>query len=235
MQRITVRAASSWAVLGFLLGATGCVHHRHFTERPDFQASYRKMQVVGILQPVVKIYELDAGGTRILKDEWSQKGRRNVTDALASAFEARSARARLIEPKPDTKDEIEEVRLLYEAVASGILQAINHRFLHKYENFDYTVGAVGKLLDRYGVDTLALAYGTDEISTGGRTALAVAWGILGGHVRGGVSVISLALIDRAGHVLWFDMRGAESAFDLRDPKSASRLVEDLVYRLGEES
>ncbi len=55
------------------------------------------------------------------------------------------------------------------------------------------------------------------------------------HVRGGYTAVSLAVVDRQGRVLWFNMAGGEGAFDLRDPESAGKVVDELVDHLGEKS
>jgi hypothetical protein len=223
------------AVLAFMLLGTGCFTPRYYRARPDYQTTLARVRTIGLVRPYVKVYELDAGGTDTLKDEWSELGKKNVAAALARAFAEKGKKTKLIEPAPDTRDEIEEVRLLYEAVTSGIIDATyRYYFENKYKDFDYTVGPVGRLLDRYGVDALALSYGKDEISSGGRTALGVASALFGG-VRGGYTAVSVAIIDRNGRVLWFNMAGGEGAFDLRDPDSAGKVVDRLVGQLGEKT
>jgi len=222
------------AALALSLLAAGCFHAKPYLARPDYQAALKKVRTVGLVRPYVKVYELDAGGTDTLKDEWSELGKKNVAAGLTRAFGAKGMKAKLVEPAPDTRDEIEEVRLLYEAVVSGIFDSQRFYFESKRDAFDYTVGPVGRLLDRYGVDALVLSFGRDEISTGGRKALA-AVSALFTHVRSGYTVASIAIVDRQGRILWFNVRGGEGSFDLRDPESAAEVVDLLMRGLGEES
>lgn len=233
-----MRAAkgSGWrliAVLALSLLAAGCFHSKPQLSRPDYLAALKKVRTVGLVRPYVKVYELDAGGTDTLKDEWSELGKKNVAAGLTRAFADKGMKSKLVEPAPDTRDEIEEVRLLYEAVVSGIFDSQRFYFESKRDAFDYTVGPVGRLLDRYGVDALVLSYGRDEISTGGRKALAVVSALFT-NVRSGYTVVSIAVVDRQGRILWFNVRGGEGSFDLRDPESAGKVVDLLTSGLGEE-
>jgi hypothetical protein len=232
--RSPTRPGARAAALALVLLSAGCYHSKPHLARPDYQDALKKVRTVGLVRPYVKVYELDSGGTDTLKDDWSEIGKRNVTAGLTRAFAAKGLRTKPVEPAPDTKEELEEVRLLYEAVVGGIVDSQRFYFESKRDAFDYTVGPVGRLLDRYGVDALVLSYGRDEISTGGRTALAVASALFT-HVRAGYTAVSLAIVDRQGRVLWFNVRGGEGSFDLRDPESAAKVVDLLVESLGEKS
>jgi hypothetical protein len=205
---------------------------------PEFGERIRPVRVVGVLPPKVSVYEIAAGGTRELKDAWSEAARENVARALASGLASRKLEVKVLEPTPDTGAELEEVRLLYEQVAPSIVFATyGDRFPEKRWSFDYSVGDVSALLDRTGVDALALVYGFDEISSGGRkttqAVTAVALAALGvvASPQGGMTMLYAALVDRTGTVIWFDVRGARGSFDLRDPQSAGALVGRVLLDL----
>ena len=104
-------------------------------------------------------------------------------------------------------------------------------FPEKYKNFDYSVGPVKRILDQAGVDLLVLAYGYDEISSGGRAVVNTLNSIFGTGSTGGDSFLNVALIDRNGKVLWFDVEMARGSFDLRDPQSADEFVRRILDRL----
>ena len=193
---------------------------------------------IGVVQPKVMMFELGAGGIRQPKDEWSATARANVSAAVVNSLRGVGYDARLLEPSPDLKDDLDQVRLLYEAVAPSIVYATySQKFPGKLEKFEYSLGDVSGLLDRLGVDVLAIPYGSDEISSGGRKATqavgAVAAILLGvGAVgRSGVTVLNLAIVDRSGAVVWFNLRGAGGSYDLRKPDSAQEMVGRLVQDL----
>jgi hypothetical protein len=207
---------------------SGCIHDDGEYRR-RLAEGLRPVHAIGIVSPLVKVYELDAGGMRVLRDAWSEQGRQNVAEALGASLGEKGLRVRPIEAKPQTREELEEVRLLYEAVGQAILDA-RGMYLYKpgFLDRDYSVGPVDRLLSHYGVDALALTYASDEISTGGRKVKAALAGLIGVEVRGGISWASIALVNRTGRVIWFADHAAESSYDLRDQESTQVLVRSLI-------
>jgi hypothetical protein len=218
-------------VAALLLAASalsGCFAQNEALRR-KLAEQLKPVRSVGIASPDVKIYELDAGGMRILRDAWSQQGEENVSAALRSVLREKGFSVKVVEPTAQTREELDEVRLLYQAVGQAILDARSiYYYGHGWWDLDYTVGPVDKLLARYGVDALALTYASDEISTGGRKATAAIAGLFGVQVRGGISWASVAIVDRSGKVLWFHDAWGEAAYDLRDAESARALVGVIV-------
>jgi hypothetical protein len=191
---------------------------------------------VGVLEPRVDVFELGAGGQRTLKEEWSVPARKAIAEAVASAVAAKGFGVKPLEPFPALQDDLLDMRLLYEAVGSSILFAVyQQQFPAPVERFDYALGDVSRLLDAYGVDALAIVYASDEVSSGGRKAAkavsTAALALLGviAIPRGGVTRMSIGLVDRSGSVLWFNV-GAGS-YDLRDANSTGMLVSSLLAQL----
>jgi len=214
------------------LATSACSFGTHYRARPEFAQTARSVRTVGLVSPVVKVYELTAGGQTVLKDEWSTQGRKAVTDSLQRALAQKGWKVKVVESTPQIKDDLEEMRLLYGDVGPSIVRAtyVYPVFPEKYKNFDYSVGPVRKLLDSAGVDLLVLAYGYDEISSGGRSVVNALNAVFGGST-GGDSFLNVALIDRNGKVLWFDVEMARGSFDLRDPASADDFVRRILDRL----
>ncbi len=205
---------------------------------PQYKERLGGARSIGVVPPKVVVFELDAGGVRQPKDDWSAAARTNVSAAVVNGLRGAGYDAKLLDPAADVKDDLEEVRLLYEAVASSIVYATyGQKFPAKVQNFDYSLGDVSKLLDRLGVDVLAIPYGSDEISSGGRKAtqaVGIAAAILlgvGAVQRSGATFVNLAIVDRSGAVVWFNIRGAGGSYDLRDPASAQEMVGKLVQDL----
>jgi hypothetical protein len=221
------------AALALALATSACSFGTHYRARPEFVQTARAVRTVGLVSPVVKVFELTAGGQTVLKDEWSTQGRKAVTDSLQRALAEKGWKVKVVEPTPQIKEELEEMRLLYGDVGPSIVRATYAYpvFPEKYKNFDYSVGPVKRLLEHAGVDLLVLAYGYDEISSGGRGVVNALNALLGTGSTGGDSFLNVALIDRNGKVLWFDVEMARGSFDLRDPASADGFVRRILDRL----
>ena len=227
-----VGVAASAALAACAPSGPSAKHH------PESKERLGGASTIGVVPPKVVVFELSAGGARELKDDWSATARANVSAAVTNSLRAAGYDAKLLEPPAEVKDDFDEVRLLYEAVGSSIVYATYwQKFPAKVEKFDYSVGDVSKLLERLGVDVLAIPYGSDEISSGGRKAtqaigtIAAALLGVGAVQRGGVTSVNLAIVDRSGAVLWFNSRGAGGSFDLRDPESANAIVAKVIEEL----
>ena len=236
MRRSAVARAHPLALALLALGTPACFgagSYAHYRARPEFQKTAAHVRTVGLLPPVVRVYELTAGGQTVLKDEWSAQGRKAVGDALRRALGEKGWRVKPVEPSPQAREEVEEVRLLYGDVGPAIVYATYGYpvFPEKVKNFDYSVGPVRRIADGAGVDLLVLAYGYDEVSSGGRKVVNALNAVLGTGSTGGDSFLNVALIDRNGKVLWFDVEMARGSFDLRDPASADELVRVILDRL----
>ena len=224
---------SGLGLLVVALAGSGCFQGAHYRARPEFAQTARSVQTVGLVSPTVKVYELTAGGQTVLKDEWSTQGRKAVTESLQRALAQKGWRVKLVEPSGPTKEELEEMRLLYGDVGPSIVRAtyVYPIFIEKYKNFDYSVGPVKRIVDQAGVDLLVLAYGYDEISSGGRSVVNALNAVFGTGSTGGDSFLNVALIDKNGKVLWFDVEMSRGSFDLRDPASADGFVRRILDRL----
>ncbi len=219
--------------LALALATSACSFGTHYRARPEFAQTAGAVRTVGLVAPTVKVYELTAGGQTVLKDEWSTQGRKAVTESLPRARAQKGWKVKLGEPSGPVKDELEEMRLLYGDVGPSIVRAtyVYPVFPEKYKNFDYSVGPVKRIVEQAGVDLLILAYGYDEISSGGRSVVNALNSVFGTGATGGDSFLNVALIDRNGKVLWFDVEMARGSFDLRDAASADAFVRRILDRL----
>lgn len=213
------------------LFAYGCAPPS-FRAHPHFEARSRDIRSPGLLSPDVKVYEFTAGGVRELRDDWCAKGKENMQSAVVGCFRDQPWEVRPITVDKDLEEEMEDIYALYRAVSVSILTHTYGEFLfpEKMKNFDYSIGSIEVITNRYGVDALIFVYGFDEISTPGRKALTVA-AIIAGAVtgvmiipRGGITFVSVALVEPKGSILWFNFKGGQGAYDLRDPESATKLV-----------
>ncbi len=195
---------------------------------PELADRIAPVRVVGIARPEVKAFELTAGGNRVFRPDWSDQ----AADALAAAVAARLG-ARGFEPRPFTlaagmEEEMRGVKLLYDAVASAVLQATYvEAFPAKLARFEFTLGDLAPLLAPQGVDAVVFVDGVANISSPGRKALQVVAAVLGPAYSVGLDHVLIAVVDRSGAVLWFG-KGTSSDFDLRDARSAGSFLGPLV-------
>lgn len=198
---------------------SGCFQlHR---TRPGAEDWRERTRTIGIL-PAVRIEEVSAGGVEEENAEWTAQASRNVVNALAQGLRARKLGAKPLTWKGDP--ELDEVRLLYAEVAGAIWRFAYppYAFPSKSERFDYTVGPVGRILDRAGVDVLLIAAGLGQTGADGRRL-----SLLSGR---STALLALGLVDRKGDVLWFDVWGGR-AVDLRSEADVAETVEKLLSEL----
>jgi hypothetical protein len=101
-------------------------------------------------------------------------------------------------------------------------------FPEKQKNFDYAIGSIEQILNSYGVDALLFVYGVDENASGGRKAL-IAAGIIAGVIpRAGMTAMNMALVDKSGSILWFNVKRSEGRYDLRKTENATEFTKDIL-------
>jgi DNA-binding PadR family transcriptional regulator len=226
-----------------VLLSAGCVttpdwyrkYQQPYRAHPELSQRSRTVRVVGLLPPDIKIYELTAGGVTELRDEWSAAGRDAVRQGLTEVFKERGIALKPLVVDKDLQRSVDDITLLYRAVSGSIIEHTyrEHPFPTKLENFDYSVGSIDPLLQRYQADGIVIVYGVDQISTAGRKALRGV-GLVLGAVTGqavlsqGTTALTIALVDRTGAVLWYKITGDSGGFDLRDSRSAKAFVQRLV-------
>jgi len=222
--------------------AFGCASVTPYRAHPEFEMRTENIKTSGLLSPDIKIYEFTAGGVRELRDDWCTRGKENVQGALLECLREKPLVVKPVTVDKDLEQEMEEIYALYRAVSASINTHTygEFKFPEKTKNFDYSIGSVEKILQRSEADALIFVNGFDEISTAGRKALKVVGFIagiaaaaagVGGAVpipRSGITVISVALVDPSGNILWYNIKGSEGGYDLRKPESATELVREIL-------
>jgi hypothetical protein len=206
---------------------------------PDFHGRIARLGTLALVRPDVTVYEVSAGGVDEPIREWTESAIARVTAALTSSLATRGITLRPLSAPVEATGEVEEVRRLYEAVGTSILMHAYPTPLAypaKVARFDYSLGDLCAILAPGEADGLLLVVGSDRVSSGGRkaaVAVGTAIGLLLGAVPtsvGGTAVLNLAIVDRDGTVLSFT-RGGGTGYDLRNPESVARLVEQAVADL----
>jgi hypothetical protein len=203
-----------------------------FRAHPDLQARTREMKSVAVLPPDVKIYEFTAGGVRDLRDDWCATGKANMETSIGASFKDKPFEIKQVKVDKEIEEEIEDIYALYRAVSGAIILHTyneNSRFPEKIKRFEYSLGPLGPILDHFGSDGLIFVHGEDEISTGGRKALQVFAFVVGvPGPRGGITAVSVALVDKTGDILWYNVKAREGSFDLRKAESCSDFVGQVL-------
>lgn len=218
--------------LFLLIGCAPLSYRTH----PEFETRSKNIKSPQLIPPDVKIYKLTAGGVPELIDEWCSTGKENVLKAITESFKDKPTKLQIIPIDKELEEELEDIQALYRAVCTSIYLHTYYgltSFPEKKKNFDYSIGPIDKILQKYGTDTLVIVYGRDEISTGGRQALQATSVLLGAltgvymHVRAGITAMSVAVIDPSGSILWFCTKSSEGGHDLRNYESAEGFVKDV--------
>jgi hypothetical protein len=222
-----------------------------YRENPRFQEQAQQIHTIAIFPSEVKVYQIDAGGTREEIAEWSAQAGTNVVSALENELRTKTkATVNVVseESLVEEKTRLQETRALYDAVSTMISLHTypnpnnpSFFFEEKQKNFDYSLGSeVGSLAN--GAEVLLFFNAEDHVWTGGRQALQALGVILGVGVTvmtppvpvlfvprmSGGTAVKAALIDSAtGDILWINAVGAGAGKDLRDPASASAMVSEL--------
>lgn len=213
------------------------------TVHPQFEMRIKDIKTTGFLSPDIKIFEFTAGGMRELRDDWCVIGKQNVERAMMECLKETPMEIKPITVDKEMEEEMADVYALYRAVSNSInlhTQAGENRFPGKVKNFDYSIGSVEEILKKYGGDALIFVSGFDEISTAGRQTLkavgivagiALAAAGVGGAMiipRSGITLVSVALVDSSGTILWYNIKANQGGYDLRKPESTSEFVREVL-------
>ena len=207
------------AIVAAAFALSGCFQlHR---TSPGAEGWRERARTIGILS-AVRVEEVSAGGVEEENEEWTARAARNVVSALSDGLRARKLRAKAISWKDDP--ELDEVRLLYAEVASAIWRYTYppYAFPFKRESFDYTVGPVGRILDRAGVDVLLVAAAAGQTGADGRRLSLVS--------GNSTALLTLGLVERSGKIIWFDVWGGRTV-DLRSDEDVADTVSKLLSEL----
>jgi hypothetical protein len=237
-------AALTLGLAALLLATGGCARTvalnsgagQYTRLHPEASERARAFRTTAILPPDIKVYSVSAGGVRELRDDWSAAGRDNVIAAVREGLKGQHVEIRPSPSDKETQEQIDDLQALYRAVAESIGDHAYplgmSAFRHKLERFEYSIGPVDRLLQKYRADALLILHGYDEVSSGGRKALrTVSWILpIGNQVQSDSAALTIALVDRSGTVLWFDLASRTGGTDFRDRASMVEAVKVLLAR-----
>ena len=196
-----------------LMALVGCASSPTHRAHPELLQRMAGIRTVGLLPPVISMYELQSSKL-VPHEEWSSAAVEAVTKAIAA--EMTSSGLRLVMITADDP-ELKEMDALYNAVGFSIQRHAWGRdpFPEKVRTFDYSVGPLQGVMDRYNIDAIWIVRGINLLPTPGARmmeGLEIAVGILGSLGRVYVPIyitkkleLSVAMVDRSGNVLYYGM------------------------------
>jgi hypothetical protein len=213
------RACRFLLVVCVLIAFSGCTPQA-YRSHPEFEKRAKNQVVLGLMPSEVKIYEVSGVGLVELRDDWSIIGKRYLVQALKENLKERGYRVRLIIVDSEIEEEINEIEALYRSVNKSIrLHTYGPQvFPEKKKNFRYSLGPVGRVLKKFETDSLVFVHCVDHVLEAGEEA-----------------VVSVAVADSSGTIIWYCVKGFRGENWLRDPNRAAEMVESILAEYPEVS
>ena len=199
-------------MMSLLLLMTGCALDA-YRMHSDFDARAGSIQESVLITPDVDMYEFSSGGVVMLRDDWSNVGRKNLQNAIIRNFKDKRCRVKLVQMDTQTATEMAEIQTLYRLVHKTMDQQTfgPHQPVAANDEFSFSLGSLESILQRLGADAMIFVTGYDQVHNTGRKAM-----------------IDLAIADSSGTILYYAVKGTTKGKDLRDPASTAALIQDLL-------
>ena len=203
---------SALLIIYLILLVTGCALDA-YRMHPEFGVRAVSIRKSVLITPDVSMYELSSGGVVMLRDDWSEVGRKNLQNAILQDFNGKPCKVKLAQMDMQTAKEMETVRALYRLVHKTMKQQTFGHHQNRVENdeFNFSLGPLETILQKLDADAIIFVTGYDQVSDGGHKAL-----------------VDLAVADSSGTILYYSVKGTRKGEDLRDPVSAAAMTRDLL-------
>jgi hypothetical protein len=213
-QRRSVLCLPIFCVSLMLLSCVSQAYRAH----PDLELRARRLYIIGLMPTDLKMYEVSGFGLVELRDDWCAAGTENVMNAVIAALKEKGYSIKPIKGDEELEQEIEEINALYRSVHKSIqLHTYGPQlFPEKRRDFQYSLGSIEKILQKSGTDSLLFVQGVDKVLNGREEA-----------------VVSVALADASGAILWYCAKVYKGDRTLRDPKTAAGFVEGILTSFPE--
>jgi len=194
-----------------------CVSQAYRTH-PDLELRARHLYTIGLMPSDLRIYEVSGLRLVELRDDWSAAGTENVMNAVIGALKEKGYSIKPIKVDEEIEEEIEEIDALYRSVHKSIrLHTYGPQlFPEKSKDFQYSLGSIEKILQKSGTDSLLFVRGVDKVLNAREEA-----------------VVSVALADASGAILWYCAKVYKGDRGLRDAKTAAGFVEAILASFPE--
>lgn len=222
------------ALLGAILILGGCATGTAGVTQIDRLERTGEDARILLMTPDVKYYLWTASGMTELQAEWTESARKNFVDASKS-FAAEHNADLVVMGKAVGNDQlVRRYENLHAAVGNTILTNYfgGARLPSKAGGFDWSLGpGIAEIGERYSADYAMFVFYRDYQSSGGRVAMSVLVGVLGGGMATSAEFGFASLVDmETGDVVWFNTVTA-GAGELRNPAGATATVNKLFKDL----
>jgi len=179
---------------------------------------------VVLVQPDVQLSELDVGGIREPRADWTEAAQGFISKGLRSHF-GKSG----VDVVDATDPSAHEIQLgkLHNMVGYAIIKHLYIAGLqlpNKGTALEWTIGpGANEMRDHYGADYAIFVFIRDSYSSAGRQALQIL-----DLTTNSVQARFASLVDlRTGNIVWFNLMANQSG-DLRTEAPAQRTVDELI-------
>jgi hypothetical protein len=237
---IVARAGGHRAAIGRFLSLLlliavlgGCATTQTATQIDRLQRTGEKPRIL-LMTPDVKYFLWTASGITELQAEWTEAARKNFLDATQNFAARRNADVVVMGKSVGTDELVRRYENLHAAVGNTIL--VNHFGIAKLPSkagaFDWSLGSgVSEIAERYSADYALFVFYRDYQSSGGRIAMSILVGALGGSMGTQAEFGFASLVDlKSGDVVWFNKVDV-GAGELRDAGGAAAVVNKLFEGL----
>ncbi len=201
-------------IISLLLG--GCIQQAYRTH-PEFNTQIKTISKPLLVSTEVRIAEVQNVGGEALREDWSESGRAYAQKAILEVFKIKKYQiSPLIEIDPQTQRDLDALQPLYRAVKKSIRHHVygTQPFPEKIRRFEYGLGSLEDILSRFDSNAMVFVYGYHRVSKSSP-----------------MTIFQIALLDSAGNLSWFSMKGSKGKFDLRNYESVHQLVQDMLIPL----
>ncbi len=239
--RRVAKCFARWLPLTLLLILAGCAT-APVTYRTHDGADRRVAELHAIVVAPLdaELAELSTGGVSEKRDDWTAQATANLTTALADETGWKTSTALTPEQRTALHSEVEDVQALLRAMTLNNLMVGGPRpavisFPGGKGPLTYNTGPLKDHAAAIGSDAVLFVFVRDSYATAGRKSL-LALSVLGAALTGvaivpsmGVDVMSAALVEKDGTVLWLNIQIGGA--DPRTPEGARDVAKKLLAGL----
>ena len=205
---------------------------------PEFEKKILSYKKILVLTPKVELFEIDVGGLREKRDDWSNEAFNIFKNSISYHLGANNIEAIFINPEDEKSQDAKDLKALIPVVAYCVRIHTHLRynegidtFYTKYDNYDYSIGSIKEILKKYNADAILYITAEDEEATSGRK-VRKALNVLNpfsAHMATTETYIFAAIIGDDGLFLWQDYFHTEYQNDLRKQYDSDYAIAKLLY------